>query len=569
MDYEHEMISEPEKLESGEQIKSIEQSISTSENPPVEAVGVFSDHFPSSIQHSYQAINQNDNDLSHAYLIPAEQGFINLTSPKEEAGSHEQSANPISPAVTTICTHNNPPAFLNNLLIHIRNFLAIPGNPFQPIEVIQVLKENGYSLPPNLIDQLFNQNVYKDSLSRLRRLNRHKKSESQEDLSTDQTSSSIQPDSSNTPPNCSGRKPRMLPILNYHEQSHEQNSSDPNKSKKANIPQVTDKMETIEDDCSELDVKITRNKNVYRKLKLYGYEYAIRSPMLLEELKEIYGERGWIFIALMPLRPDLILSKILTHLKERMIDLYIEKVSRMMEFATKFESVVPTQRVIYQLSSFERINQTEIEQLKCEKLQYPINQVHLLHNFLSIVKSNISSENPELDFSSLKLDSCFQTILSELRSPSSSSILMTYYHAFSIYTAALFLTKVCSTNVIDSVEGSNVKMAIELGLTEFSQHGYQKIVNVAANSIYQKKTKMNCGEPETEASMEISGRFFEIDAEKSNEIVQLARLFFTTLVRFSEETSLDPAFIVCSIENGQIQLLSNDNETIIMAINDT
>lgn len=89
----------------------------------------------------------------------------------------------------------------------------------------------------------------------------------------------------------------MLPILNYDEESHEQNTSATDKSKKANIPQVTDKMETIEDDCAELDVKITRNKNVYRNLILYGYEYAIRSPMLLEELKKKFMEKrdGFFF----------------------------------------------------------------------------------------------------------------------------------------------------------------------------------------------------------------------------------------------------------------------------------
>lgn len=272
------------------------------------------------------------------------------------------------------------------------------------------------------------------------------------------------------------------------------------------------------------------------------------------------------FFALMPMRPDLILSKILTHLKERMSDLYIEKASRAMQ---SLNLLCLLKESYINFLHLKKINQTEIEQLKCENLQYPLNQVHLLYVFLSIVKSNISSENPELDFSSLKLDFCFQTILSELRSPPSPSILMTYYYAFSIYTAALFLTKVCSTNVIDSVENPNVKMAIELGLTEFREHGYQKIVNVAANSIYQKKTKMNFGVPEIAASMEISGRLFEIDMKKSNEIVQLARLLFTTLVRFSEETSFDPSFIVCSIQNGHIQLLSKDNETIIVSINDS
>lgn len=57
------------------------------------------------------------------------------------------------------------------------------------------------------------------------------------------------------------------------------------------------KWKNIEDDCAELDVKITRNKNVYRNLILYGYEYAIRSPMLLEELKKKFMEKrdGFFF----------------------------------------------------------------------------------------------------------------------------------------------------------------------------------------------------------------------------------------------------------------------------------
>ena len=183
----------------------------------------------------------------------------------------------------------------------------------------------------------------------------------------------------------------------------------------------------------------------------------------------------------------------------------------------------------------------EFSFLEARDINYSIEKVYLLEKFVEIVSPN--------NLNSIE----FKSILINLRSFKSLEIKLTYFKALCLYSGALFLHELLTADIIDLINSSSVKAAVEIGITDIENHGYYNILKLIADSL-KSQAKKNRYYPIELAIYKIAGLFFEIDIDKSVRIAAAGALFAKTITDVDKESTTEPPFINCQVGEGHISL---------------
>lgn len=552
------LITEISKAVGEENAESVAFNIRASNQPQFYTLSLLSNGFSSLYQKAFKNLHDCGVILPPDFKFPVRQNWLST--------SNSQALNVYQENIFSFQNihSNQKSSIFDDALTEIHNFLSINGHPYRPIDLLKQYSLDKNLIPQDLFVRFINENDWHAGLKPLDVFEAIEDPDTKGDLSAVVNCSYTKVEYSKGYPRCSGLRPHETLLHNFDWLSCEQDTQDDAKSKTANIPQVTDLMENIEDDNNELDVLISQNRNVYRMLLYGGPLCASFSPIVAEELNRIYPDNGGLIVELLHIEPDGIYPIILKRLRQRCQELYLRKISESSSWCKQLESSLPIQRTIFRKDTAKKIKQKEIETIRGDKIPYPIDKVYLLSNFYQNAKISMHAE-PKYPNLEEKMNESIRKIINELRNPIIRDIKVTFAQAICIYIAAFFLKEAFSINIIDDTKSPSVQTAINIGLTGVEEHGYQRLLTIVGDSINKKKVKKNATPPLVNCILEMSGVMFDIDFDKASFLIQVGQLFFKVLRNYAIEDENEAAFITCKLENGYISLL-NSNEIVQISL---
>jgi hypothetical protein len=143
---------------------------------------------------------------------------------------------------------------------------------------------------------------------------------------------------------------------------------------------------------------------------------------------------------------------------------------------------------------------------------------------------------------------CAKTVVLDLRQ-TEGRVRTGYVHAAAVLAGALLLEKLGESLVIDRVESSSVKTAIELGLSQPEKHGCQRILNLIADMAVRKRSK---GAPQ-----QIAALFFDIDYRRAAILDRIAKTFIKAPKLFAADSEDFPC-VICVVVEGTVTPTCDD-----------
>ncbi|KAK8884153.1 hypothetical protein M9Y10_043259 [Tritrichomonas musculus] len=553
------LISELEKAVGKENVESFVYNIRGSELPQFYTLSALSNGQPIIFQRAMKAIHDCGINFPPDFKLPIRKNWL-MPKISNPYNIYQRKFTPyqnIGPKNEL----NGPTIIFDDILNEIHNFLAIKSNPYQPSDLIKYFIQNPSLLSRNELSRFINENDWHAGLKPLDVFEEIEDPETKGELSNTTIHSYTKVKYKKGYPISSGKRPYEELFHNLDWVSTEQDTQDEARSKTANIPQVTDKMENIEDESNDLDVQITQNKNVYRMLLYGGPSCASFSPIVAEELNKIYPEKGGLFVELLRIEPNGIFPIIMKRIRERARQLYLKKISQSRSWCKQLEVSLPLQRTIFRKDIVKKMKAKDITVIKGDTIEFPLDLVHFLPNFYKVAKINMPSEikYPNLDE---RMEMSIRKIVRELSDSQPRDVKVTFSQAACIYCAAYFLKMVHDLDITDSLKSPSLKNAIDIGITDANDHGYQHILTFIADSINKRKAKKVGNQGVINCILDISGLLFEIDFDKVSFVIQVGHLFFKVLRNYAIESDDEVKFITCKLDNGKITLLSATNEVV-------
>lgn len=380
----------------------------------------------------------------------------------------------------------------------------------------------------------------------------------------------------------SGQQQKHSILCNYNWVACENQSEDTRRHATI-IKQVNETLQDIEDQHSYLDIQIARNINVLVYFLTKGPQCTgFTSPIVLNEMNEIYGPGGGLILELYKKNPEKYKEKIIERLRQRGVNLRNERISKLEHFATELERVLPPQRSKYQsvqqiknaYPDFSEVGKTPI--LFIQENVTLIGQlvdiyIDIINNSLNDTNSSSenlneignlihSSSNPQLN----QLSSSFsmpnhqidrikytsRMLISHLRSPPDKPLPATFSFGACLATAALLTTELAVVTEIDQRTKTGVKIAVEIGITSETMHGHWQLFKIAIDTIMRKKW--------TEGAREMSGTFFEINLIQAIKIIRTINLFIKCL-SIEAQSENDPPLLLINFNDNHLYITDYEN----------
>ena len=356
-------------------------------------------------------------------------------------------------------------------------------------------------------------------------------------------------------PERSGQEKRHFELCNMDWIACEYQSDD-SRRHTVLIPQVNEALEDIEDRHTYIDIEIVRNMNTLMYFLTKGKKCAgFSSPMILNEMTEIYGKGGPMILELYKRNPAKYQDMIIKRLRARAIELRVAKIQKLEQFATDLEKVLPTQRSKYKSAQLIKNAFPDFSKIGKHPIIFCPEQIPLI---AQLIEKYIELSNPDslpMNQENEKYRRNANMIMTQLHDTPSKFLVTTFNHAITLCSAALLTKELSVVKEIDERTRSGVKVAVEIGITSEDLHGHWRLLRIIADTIYKRKW--------TEGAREMSGMFFEINLTKAIHIIRTANIFIKAIQQFSiEEYEFDPKLIAYSITNNNIILKSAENVNI-------
>lgn len=185
-------------------------------------------------------------------------------------------------------------------------------------------------------------------------------------------------------PKRSGQEKRHALLCNQEWVACECQSEDPHRQT-AIMSQVNELLEYIEDKHSYLDIQIERNINVLVYFLTKGKKCTgFSSQMVLNEMSEIYKRGGSIILELYKKNPEKYQPIIIERLRQRGIMLRTERISKLQQFATDLERVLPPQRSKYQSAQSIKNAYPNFSEVGKTPICYKVENINLIGQLVDI-----------------------------------------------------------------------------------------------------------------------------------------------------------------------------------------
>ena len=337
-------------------------------------------------------------------------------------------------------------------------------------------------------------------------------------------------------PKRSGQEKRHALLCNQDWVACECQSEDPHHHT-AIIRQVNEMLEDIEDRHSYLDIQIERNMNVLVYFLTKGKKCTgFPSPMVLNEMNEIYKKGGAIILELYKKNPEKYQPIIVERLRQRGISLRTERINKLEHFATDLERVLPPQRSKYQSAQSIKNAFPNFSEVGKMPICYKTENINLIGQLVEIyIDIQLKNSNSELGTS----NSGFGTSIS---SHSSTNL----YNSGSSFGSSSDIKSIYSnsnTNSNDSLSNANESSTSTNDLNNSANNNFNPLSSAfnINNSYFTGGLGINpsCGNP---------ALIFELEKMKQISRIIMNQLYYppTTPLRasFTHTASLCTAAIL-------------------------
>ena len=236
----------------------------------------------------------------------------------------------------------------------------------------------------------------------------------------------------------------------------------------------------IEDNNNQLDQQICRNLNVIRMLR-DCQSAGVLSPMVMSELRAIYGQSGSLMVSLLDRVPAIAYPVVRKRLEQRFCELFATKVDRSAFWGQVWSKGRMKRRVMYQKGVKDQVVSSGL--FACfpqEPIAFPVEHTHLLSLFIDKICADKDPEKAD------DLKQAVRKILVCLREPTVKEMSVSFPFLTAACLGAQLIKLVAEMKVIDDASLSGVRIAGELGLTKPHEHGFAKIMLCLTKSVFRK-----------------------------------------------------------------------------------
>jgi hypothetical protein len=310
---------------------------------------------------------------------------------------------------------------------------------------------------------------------------------------------------------------------------------------------VSTGLEEVENDQCALDVGIARNRNVLQHFLTLGPQPWCPSPIVQLEITTIYGANGPLMLELLLLKPDIVLPKILSRLRERAQFLAVQKLKNQSKWALRIERLLPQQLAKYQPMPGPREDIPDFAIIGLYPVVYRVDQTYIVTEFAeTIVDLAWQFQNPVAASLHSLIDQA-KEYAADLRS--NRVFNTTHHHAITLCLCATLVSRLDTYTTIGSRIGPSLVIPLEIGLTDSRMHGYRRLLRIAAESIITRKW--------TEGVTEIAGLLPTLDVPQAAVLMRMFDFTCKCMLGIVPLASDAPSLVV-TIRSGNLAITYPD-----------
>ena len=399
----------------------------------------------------------------------------------------------------------------------LNKFLNIRGNPTSPFDVIRVAR-NGV-LTQDQVEEFVLVNAWGGGLLTSRVFAEISNPLSKGVLMSAKDHSYTKVKYPAGMPSCEGVRPSEACLFNREWNVVDQMTKDNRRYVPTDDEEVwIEEMFDIEDDNNQLDQQICRNLNVIRMLR-DCQSAGMLSPMVMSELRAIYGPSGSLMVSLLDRVPAIAYPVVRKRLEKRFCELFATKVDRSAFWGQVWSKGRMKRRVMYQKAVKDQVVSSMYGCFPQEPIVFPVEHTHLLSYFIDKICADKDPEKAD------DLKEGVRKILVCLREPSVKEMSVSFPFLTAVCLGAQLIKLVSEMKVIDEASLSGVRIAGELGLTKPHEHGFAKIMLCLTKSVFRKGKRKD---------MEIPSLLFDLESTSIPLVEQTASLFWKSMKAYVE-----------------------------------
>lgn len=339
-------------------------------------------------------------------------------------------------------------------------------------------------------------------------------------------------------PKCSGAREKDIGIINNEWKVLEKPCS--------NMPnQVSDAMEIIEDDTNEIDVNLTRCKNVL-KLLLINPGLALSTQSVATELQYIYSEDyGPIMTEFLINSGDATYHNIVNKVRERCISLIQQKLKIMLKYSTDLSHELPIQQSKYQELGKLSFTSTDFSTVGKDPIKYAITDT----KFLQMIQDQYwKLRVSDMHITDEEVEACketFKTIINQFRKEKDVTYSATFEEASLYSSAAYLLSEISKYNISSYNHRNGIETAFQIGVAAKEQHGEDRFAYLIGKALHENhKERKN-------TVYELAGTFTQCNITNAQMLIEAAKFFIRTLKIYAmSKNEIQIAFVHFQNEPG-------------------
>ncbi|EAY07335.1 hypothetical protein TVAG_139650 [Trichomonas vaginalis G3] len=352
-------------------------------------------------------------------------------------------------------------------------------------------------------------------------------------------------------PSCKGVDPLAKSLLNLYYVAVEQRTS--GSEKPHIIQQVSNNLEAVEDYHAAHDVEIARNECCRRHLLEYGSDYIWTAPDLSDEMKVLFGKSGCLFLKLLDYdKKGVLYEKIVHFLNMRGANLQISRLLLKPKWSRTLELYFPTSRAHFQKTP-KHINDYSMYKDVRPPLPFKRDNIAMITTIFDkfFIQKTEDPKPPQPE----EIEKWKQTVnkmIGLLRVPDDIPMMLTYSQAAMFSSLCILSQRLEVVRVMTQVCDKGRKIPLEIGLTDYTMAGAERVFEIAVETIINKKRKLKDG------LLEIAGLFRKVDITLIAELLKIMLLAIKTLKHLSQTDNKEGPLVRVVISGDVVEMALQD-----------
>ncbi|EAY20018.1 hypothetical protein TVAG_402740 [Trichomonas vaginalis G3] len=348
-------------------------------------------------------------------------------------------------------------------------------------------------------------------------------------------------------PSCTGCEPEVNKLLNNNYVAVEQRTSA--NGRPHIIQQVSNELEGVEDTHAATDVEIALNENVRRHILEYGWGYILTASDTGDELTACFGKNGRLLLKLMKLYYDQISAPILDMLQQRAINLGVRRLQFKPNWSKTLEKKLPPTRAQYKKPTKQNTDFSYLD-YGMPPIDYDIQNVNYLSEIMEKYYAKRAADNKQaIDIEIEYWRRSIQFAIKILRTEQITDEFTANYGLAALLTAsAMLASSLKVVRELDDAVDKSRKIPIEIGLTDHSMGGHDRVFDMAIDIITNKKKKKK------DELQEMAGCFKTVDINGCLHLIHIITLTIKTMKYHAANSNSESPIARIYIGNGRLNM---------------